>query len=129
MVIVAAVGNDGPAAPPRYPAAFDFVIAVTAVDAELAAYARAPRGGYVDFSAPGVDVFVPLGGGGRYMTGTSIAAPFVTAMIASSPEAASLGSVAAVRGSLAREAVDLGAAGSDDTFGAGLARAPESCRA
>ena len=129
MVIVAAVGNDGPAAPPRYPAAFDFVIAVTAVDADLAPYARAPRGRYVDFSAPGVDVFVPLGGGGRYMTGTSIAAPFVTAMIASSPEAASLGSVAAIRGSLAQQAVDLGAAGSDDTFGAGLARAPDACRA
>ena len=90
MVIVAAVGNDGPGAPPRYPAAFDFVIAVTAVDADLAAYARAPRGSYVDFAAPGVDVFVPLAGSGRYMTGTSIAAPFVTALIASSPEAASL---------------------------------------
>ena len=84
---------------------------------------------YVDFAAPGVDVFVPLDGSGRYMTGTSIAAPFVTALIASSPEAATLGSVAAVRASLARDAVDLGAAGNDDTFGAGLARAPQSCRA
>ena len=129
MVIVAAVGNDGPGAPPRYPAAFDFVIAVTAVDADLDPYARAPRGSYVDFAAPGVDVFVPLAGSGRYMTGTSIAAPFVTALIASSPEAASLGSVATVRASLARDAVDLGAAGNDDTFGAGLARAPQSCRA
>jgi subtilisin family serine protease len=129
MVIVAAVGNDGPGAPPRYPAAFDFVIAVTAVDADLAAYARAPRGSYIDFAAPGVDVFVPLTGSGRYMTGTSIAAPFVTALIASSPEAASLGSVATVRANLARDAVDLGAAGNDDTFGAGLARASQSCRA
>ena len=63
------------------------------------------------------------------MTGTSIAAPFVTALIASSPEAASLGSVATVRASLARDAVDLGAAGDDETFGAGLARAPQACRA
>ena len=63
------------------------------------------------------------------MTGTSIAAPFVTAMIASSPEAASLGSAAAIRDNLAQQAVDLGAAGSDDTFGAGLARAPDACRA
>ena len=129
MVIVAAVGNDGPGAPPRYPAAFDFVIAVTAVDADLAAYARAPRGSNVDFAAPGVDVFVPLAGSGQYMTGTSIAAPFVTALIASGPEVASLGSVASVRANLARDAVDLGAAGSDDTFGAGLARAPQCCRA
>ena len=128
MVIVAAVGNDGPGSPPRYPAAFDFVIAVTAVDADLVPYARAPRGDYVDFSAPGVDVFVPLNGG-RYMTGTSIAAPFVTAVIASSPEAATLGSVAMVRASLAQAAVDLGATGADDVFGAGLARALAACRA
>ena len=60
MVIVAAAGNDGLAAPPRYPAAFDFAIAVTAVDAELDAYDRAPRGEHIDFAAPGVDVFVPL---------------------------------------------------------------------
>ncbi len=129
MIIVAAVGNDGPGSPPRYPAAFDFVIAVTAVDADRAPYARAPRGSYVDFAAPGVDVFVPIGGSGRYMTGTSIAAPFVSALIAASPDAAALGSAAAVRASLARDAVDLGAAGNDDTFGAGLARAPQSCRA
>ena len=63
------------------------------------------------------------------MTGTSIAAPFVTALIASSPDAASLGSVATVRANLARDALDLGAAGYDNTFGAGLARAPQSCRA
>ena len=129
MVIVAAVGNDGPDAPPRYPAAFDFVIAVTAVDADLHPYARAPRGSYVDFAAPGVDVFVPFGGTGRYVTGTSIAAPFVTALIASNPDAARLGSVTTVRAGLAREAMDLGAVGNDDTFGAGLARAPQSCRA
>jgi hypothetical protein len=129
MVIVAAVGNDGPNAPPRYPSAFGFVIAVTAVDADLAAYARAPRGSYVDFAAPGVDVFVPLASSGQYMTGTSIAAPFVTAVIASSAEAASLDSVATVRATLARDAIDLGAAGNDDTFGAGLARTSQSCLA
>ena len=31
-LIVAAVGNDGPAAPPLYPAAYDGVVGVTAVD-------------------------------------------------------------------------------------------------
>ena len=33
--IVAAVGNDGPAAPPQYPASYPGVIAVTAVDADV----------------------------------------------------------------------------------------------
>ena len=30
VVVVAAVGNDGPAAPPAYPASYDGVVAVTA---------------------------------------------------------------------------------------------------
>jgi hypothetical protein len=128
MVIVAAAGNDGSAAPPRYPAAFDYAIAVTAVDADLRPYGRAPRGDHIDFAAPGVDVYVPVGGG-RYLSGTSIAAPFVTALLAADPAAAGLGSARAARGELARGAVDLGAAGRDDTFGAGLATAAAGCAA
>ena len=124
MVVVAAAGNDGAAAPPRYPAAFDFVIAVTAVDAELDPYARAPRGEHIDLAAPGVDVFVP---GGGYRTGTSIAAPFVTAAIAADPAATRLGSVDEVRRHLLAGARDLGPAGRDDVFGAGLATAPPPC--
>ncbi|WP_373289620.1 hypothetical protein [Sphingopyxis bauzanensis] len=36
MLIVAAVGNDGPAAPPAYPACYRGVLAVTGVDARTA---------------------------------------------------------------------------------------------
>lgn len=128
MVVVAAAGNDGPQSLPRYPAAFDYTIAVTAVDADLQAYDRAPRGNYIDVAAPGVDVFVPLGGDGRYMTGTSISTPFVTALIAADPATADIGSVNDVRTNLARGARDLGAAGRDDVFGAGLANATGPCR-
>ncbi len=113
MTIVAAAGNDGAEAPPRYPAAFDFTLAVTAVDADLAPYDRAPRGAHIDLAAPGVDVYVP---GGGYLSGTSIAAPFVTAAIAADPGADPI-----------RNARDLGLAGRDDTFGAGLATAPAGC--
>ena len=123
MLVVAAAGNDGAAAPPRYPAAFDFAVAVTAVDAALEPYDRAPRGPYIDVAAPGVDVFVP---GGGYMTGTSIAAPFVTAAIAADPAAVGLGPEEARRHLLAA-ARDLGPAGRDPTFGAGLATAPSRC--
>ena len=122
MVIVAAAGNDGAGAPPRYPAAFDFVIAVTAVDADLRAYDRAPRGDHIDFAAPGVDVFVPVGGG-RYLTGTSISAPFVTALIAADPASRNLRSAREARDNLSRSTLDLGAIGRDDTFGTGLATA------
>lgn len=124
MVIVAAAGNDGADAPPRYPAAFDFAVAVTAVDAALDPYARAPRGDHIDVAAPGVDVFVP---GEGYQTGTSIAAPFVTATLAADPAVAALGSAEAVRRHLAANARDLGPTGRDDTFGAGLATAPAPC--
>ena len=127
MVIVAAAGNDGAGAPPRYPAAFDFVIAVTAVDADLRAYDRAPRGDHIDFAAPGVDVFVPVGGG-RYLTGTSISAPFVTALIAADPASRNLRSAREARDNLSRSTLDLGAIGRDDTFGTGLATARSPCR-
>jgi hypothetical protein len=123
MVVVAAAGNDGQAAPPRYPAAFDFAIAVTAVDAALEPYTRAARGEHIDVAAPGVDVFVP---GGGYMTGTSIAAPFVTATIAADPAAVGL-DPAEVRRHLLAGARDLGPSGRDPTFGAGLAAAPTAC--
>jgi hypothetical protein len=43
-VLVAAVGNDGPAAPPLYPAAYPQVIGVTAVDARMRALPEAARG-------------------------------------------------------------------------------------
>ena len=52
-LIVAAVGNDGPAAPPLYPAAYDGVIGVTAVDAKHRVLLEACRGKHVDFAAPG----------------------------------------------------------------------------
>jgi hypothetical protein len=123
MVVVAAAGNDGQAAPPRYPAAFDYAIAVTAIDAALEPYARAPRGPHIDVAAPGVDVFVPAGG---YMTGTSVAAPFVTAAIAADPAIVGMGPEE-VRRHLLAAARDLGPAGRDTTFGAGLAIAPPPC--
>src|SRR5262249_39142926 len=61
-VVVAAAGNDGPGAPPSYPAAYEEVIAVTAVDRNLAAYRYASRGGHIDLAAPGVDVWTAMPG-------------------------------------------------------------------
>ena len=124
MVIVAAVGNDGPDAPPLYPAAFDDVIAVTAVDSALDVYDQAVRGRHIDFAAPGVDVFVE---GGGYLSGTSIAAPFVTSLIASDQMLSKQSRPQSVRDAVAENIVDLGAAGHDPVFGAGLIRQSQSC--
>jgi subtilisin family serine protease len=128
VVIVAAVGNDGPDAPPRYPAAFAGVIAATAVDAAKRVYPQAVQGGHVDVAAPGVDVFVAFDDVGRYLTGTSIAAPFVTAFLASDPWLADGISRTARAGTLlATEVADLGAAGRDPVFGLGLIQAQGAC--
>jgi minor extracellular protease Epr len=59
VVVVAAAGNDGPAAPPPFPAAEPGVIAVTAVDSHSRPYADGNRGDYVQFAAPGVRVWTP----------------------------------------------------------------------
>lgn len=55
-ILVAAVGNDGPAAPPLYPAAYPGVIGVTAVDAHRHVLLEAARGAQVRFAAPGADM-------------------------------------------------------------------------
>ena len=52
-VIVAAVGNDGPAAPPLYPASYPDVVGVTAVDAHERALLEACRGRQVKFCCAG----------------------------------------------------------------------------
>ncbi|MDB5478917.1 MAG: in-like serine protease [Alphaproteobacteria bacterium] len=60
--IVAAVGNDGPAAPPLYPASYPSVVAVTAVDARDRALPEAGRSPSLDFAAPGADMAAALPG-------------------------------------------------------------------
>ena len=82
-VILAAAGNEGRDAPPSYPAAYPEVIAVTAVDRNLAAYAYAGRGNHIDVAAPGVEVWTALPNRREGpQTGTSFAVPFVTSVVA-----------------------------------------------
>lgn len=82
-VFVAAAGNEGPSAPPSYPAAYKQVVAVTAVSKELRSYPYANRGDHIDVAAPGVDVWTAVPGMKEgYMSGTSFAAPYVTAAMA-----------------------------------------------
>ena len=62
IMVVAAVGNDGPAAPPQYPASYDGVVAVTAVDARGKALVEAGRPRHLDFAAPGAGLAAALPG-------------------------------------------------------------------
>jgi len=122
MIIVAAVGNDGPSAKPLYPAAFEPVIAVTAVDRRNTVYRWANQGPQVDFAAWGVEapVALPKGGYGQE-TGTSFAVPVVAAAIAQQVARTGSSASAAVQALIAR-AVDLGAKGRDNTYGYGLVK-------
>ena len=81
--IVAAIGNDGPAAPPQYPASYPGVVAVTGVDARGRALPEAGKASHLDFAAPGADMAAALPGQGyAKVRGTSFAAPFATARLA-----------------------------------------------
>jgi hypothetical protein len=102
VVIVAAVGNDGPAARPLYPAAYAGVVGVTGVDSRGRVLPEAGRGPQVDFAALGIHT-------DPRVRGTSFAAPVVAGLIAQS-------SLQRVR----EQAQDLGARGRDDVYGQGL---------
>lgn len=127
IILVAAVGNAGPDSPPLYPAAFEEVLAVTAVDAALEIYPGAVHGPHVDVAAPGVDIWLFGADEPRYGSGTSLAAPYVAARLALAAEAGEAPDAAAARALLAREAQDIGAGGPDPIFGIGLLRGPTVC--
>ena len=81
--VVAAVGNDGPAAPPQFPASYPGVVAVTAVDARGRALPEAGRAAHLDFAAPGADMAAALPGKGyAKVRGTSFAAPLAASRLA-----------------------------------------------
>ncbi len=125
-VFVAAAGNMGPNAPPSYPAAYPQVIAVTAVNRNGNNYSKANRGSHIDVSAPGVDILTALPKAQQgYKTGTSFAAPFVTAILATQGDLAFTGAKAKLMPQLSVR--DLGPPGRDPMYGSGLATAPTTC--
>jgi len=121
IVLVAAAGNAGPTADPQYPAAYPDVLAVTAVDRRGEPWRRAARGPHVEIAAPGVDVWTAASiRGARTKTGTSFAAPFVSAAAALLRDRFPDMTADEVRKLLVASATDLGPPGPDETFGAGL---------
>lgn len=120
-IVVAAVGNDGPAAPPLFPAAYPAVVAVTGVDARQRVLVEACRGKHVDFAAPGANMSAaaiesPFG----LVRGTSFAAPIVAGLLARQVSAIDKEQADAAIAALVAQAIDLGARGADKVYGNGL---------
>lgn len=127
-IVVAAVGNEGPSAPPAFPASEPGVIGVTAVDNHRQPYADANRGDAVDFAAPGVRIWTPgPTATGSYHTGTSFAAPYVTAAFAARLGDGAKADADRIADGLATTAVDLGQPGKDPVFGRGLIQTANPC--
>jgi hypothetical protein len=120
VMILAAAGNGGPAAQPMYPAAYDSVVAVTAVDAEGQIFRLANRGKYLDLAAPGVSMLHARAGGGyAASSGTSFAVPFAATAAARIRQLMPGEDALEI---MHRNAQDLGAPGWDEVYGYGLLR-------
>lgn len=127
-VLVAAVGNWGRSDKPAYPAAFDHVIAVTAIKGGELIYKHANTGDYVDYSAPGVGIYTAIAGGsGKIQSGTSFATPYITAMAAILARAGKAPDANTLRRLLAGVTHDLGRAGKDPVFGFGSLKVRPVC--
>jgi minor extracellular protease Epr len=124
IIIVAAAGNQGPAAAPLYPAAYKTVIAVSAVDKNKQIYRWANQGEYIDFVGFGVRVSsLNASGGFSIESGTSLAAPIVSAkaacLLAQLKPSKAL-TVQSLLEQLKKLSKDLGKKGHDTVFGNGL---------
>jgi thermitase len=123
-VVVAAAGNERTTAR-RYPAAYRKVIAVSATNENDGLARFSSHGNWVDLAAPGTNILSTGAGGGYYEdSGTSEAAPFVSALAGL---LASRGKTASeIRQRMQSTATDLGASGDDPKFGHGRINADKA---
>jgi len=130
IIIVAAAGNTfGKSV--TYPAAYEGVISVSAIDTNnnIANFSAV---GKIDFCAPGVDVYsTHLGNNYTIMSGTSMAAPHVSGVIAlmladlrNDTNNDGVISFLEVMDIMLCNSVDIGTIGYDGIFGKGLVKYP-----
>jgi len=120
VLLVAAAGNDAVAGV-SYPARYEPVLAVAAVDAQSEHLYFSNRGDELDLAAPGAGVAVSQPEGDAVLfSGTSVAVPFVVGAAASllseNPEL----KPEEIADLLMRYTNDAGAPGQDDHYGAGV---------
>ena len=97
------------------------MIAVAATDADDRIFKGSNRGRHIAVAAPGVDILAAIPDGGyKMLTGTSMSAAEVSGIVALMIERSPELTPDAVRAMLTKTAKDLGPAGRDDAYGAGL---------
>ena len=120
VVIVSAAGNNGSRAK-VYPAAYDTVIGVGAVDSTGTWFYHSNYNDSVTVTAPGVNVrTVGKYGGYELKTGTSFSTAFAAAAAAVMLSIDSTLTPADIREIISQTAADKGARGYDEYYGAGI---------
>lgn len=138
MLIVAAAGNAGDTSK-SYPASYNTVMSVAAVDFSKEHAVFSQRNNQVDIAAPGVDILstFPLGGceicqdntdGYGAISGTSMATPHVSGVAALLMSAFPDAPMDDIRDALEASAEDLGSAGRDNLYGHGFVQAKAALR-
>lgn len=128
LLIVAAAGNDGALDGLEdtvdFPARYSSVIGVGAVDSYFNRASFSSTGPAVEVAAPGVNILSTyLGNRYAYMSGTSMAAPYVTGELALLKQAYPELTNEELRRVLVDHTQDLGTEGRDPFFGYGLIQA------
>ena len=128
VLLLASAGNTGGKV--QYPASHPAVMAVSAVDGNLALASFSSRGPQVDLAAPGVHVLGPLPGGQfAFGSGTSQAVAYAAGVAALVRDHKPAYSAQQAWSALAAGAKDLGPAGRDDATGHGLVMVDGALRA
>jgi major intracellular serine protease len=125
IILVAAVGNDSNCTEPEYPAAYEEVFGVSAIDPQNRIASFSNTGSGVDYTAPGVDIMSTyLNNKYAIMSGTSFAAPHVVgaAALIQSKALKTTGKLLTpeeVSNQLNQNIIDLGMIGRDNFYGYG----------
>ncbi len=128
VIMVASAGNHGPFSDKKsYPAAYKSVIAVTALTKREASPRFASQGDYIDFAAPGVDIWTAVPNGGRPMSGTSFASPIIAGFAAAALKYKNIKTTKGLRSYFRKRAKDRNKTGWDKYTGWGLVQMKPPC--
>ncbi|MCH1627780.1 S8 family serine peptidase [Ferdinandcohnia quinoae] len=136
ILVVAAAGNNGNSLgntnTVEYPAKYSSVIGVGSINRNKLRVSSSATGAEVEIVAPGYQIYstVPVStdqdgnqDGYSWMTGTSMAAPFISGLLATYKENFPEKTNLELRQMLIQNALDLGNQGKDSWYGYGLAQA------